>query len=112
MKWLKSKSRREITGFVATGIAAVVAAAWAVFTFFYRPEEKRVIEATYHICHASDGRRRECKPGSTFIDCGESFQSWVNRECAKYDVVGRRTSGGGMCGLEEIDIKCTASSGR
>jgi hypothetical protein len=104
--WLNNKTNREKAAIAAPILIAVVGGGWTAYTFLFKPPTMS-IEAKYHVCVA--GERSYCSPQTTtFLDCRarKSISQWAVEECGKYTVIGSIIHGGGMCGIEEADIKC------
>lgn len=105
-KWLKNEKQRAAVGFVVAGLAAVVAAGWAVFTYFNKSGAKT--EVTYQLCVAPEPTG--CPPQTVFVRGAgpDIISTWVNHECAKYK---RRDSlwrdGPTKCNCIVVQVTCS-----
>jgi hypothetical protein len=129
--WLDDKNWREKVAFVATGLAAIITAGWAVFTFVARDggtETKRsvpappVIQTTkapeavpsgpkYLVCRA--WTNSNCPGNAEFIDCDHSIPQWARHQCGgSYGErilrsASREQNPMELCGIHVSEITCT-----
>jgi len=84
---------------LATGLAAVVAAGWAVFTYLNKSDAKA--EVTYQLCVAAEPSH--CLPKTVFVRGAgpDVISTWVNHDAPN-------TSRGIYGGARDLQLHCRA----
>jgi hypothetical protein len=127
--WLDDKNTRDKIGFVAAGFGAVVAAAWAVFTFVVkeRPNEVKSpvpqnqvtlvptpkplarlperVTATHLVCRGFF--EMKCPAHDEFVGCDKSLSDWASQKCGTYTIKTLTRWDGDVCSYHVAEVSCT-----
>jgi hypothetical protein len=108
LNWVKTKSKREIVAFIATGAAAVVTAGFTLFSYVNRDKPQTLkLETKYTICHTENEDR--CPRGAIFVQCGNGPEIVAKQRCEAFSLTRTAVQPGGMCGLSIYEMACTSS---